>query len=305
MMHELDVEVGIFVEDQLAIGRALVIERIVGDRRERRLELRQRFHRGGRPRILLAVERKAAVLAIDGHEALLEVAALDGGVRTLLAFEPERVDVLPRDAFHGRDRIGADALMRLRMPGAQAQIAGVHHHRTAAATALHRHHLATAGDDEVLGAGHDGGGRHVDAGDARPAEAIERDRAGTHVIAGIERGHASEIAALGRDLGAAAPEDVFDVSGVDAGALGQRAQHGGAELLRMDARQRALAGLADAARGPACVDDQCVSHGAFLWFLCWRHLSEVSGRSPALPRQTDQAARTQRNGRPSASRSNG
>ncbi len=84
------------------------------------------------------------------------MAALDGGIGALLALQPERVDILPRNAFHCRDRIGADALMRLRMPGAQAQIAGVHHHRTAAATAFHRHHLAAAGDDEILGAGHDG-----------------------------------------------------------------------------------------------------------------------------------------------------
>ena len=33
-------------------------------------------------------------------------------------------------------RIGADALMRLRMPGAQAQIAGIHHERTTAAQIL-------------------------------------------------------------------------------------------------------------------------------------------------------------------------
>src|SRR6185436_7301368 len=76
-----------------------------------------------------------------------------------------------------------------------------------------------------------------------------------------ERRHAPEIAALGGHLRAAAPEDVLDLCGVDSGALGQRAQHGGAELLRMDTRQRSLAGLAYSARRPACVDDQCVSHG--------------------------------------------
>src|SRR5262249_29692676 len=82
-----------------------------------------------------------------------------------------------------------------------------------------------------------------------------------------ERRHASEIAALGRDLRAAAPDDVVDLGGVDAGALGERAEHGSPQLLRMNARQRALAGLADSARGSAGGDGQCVSHGCFLDFL--------------------------------------
>src|SRR5262245_60347812 len=188
-----------------------------------------------RPRIFLAVEREAAVLAIDGYEALLEVTALDRRAGALLAFQPKRVDILPRDAFHGSDRIGADALMRLRMLGTEAKIARIHHHRTAASAAFHRHHLGAARDHEILGTGHDRVGRHVDTRDARTTEAVEGHGARTHVIAGIERRHAPEIAALGRDLRAAAPDDVIDVGSVDAGALGEREQHGGAELLRMDA----------------------------------------------------------------------
>src|SRR5436190_24077702 len=123
-MHEVDIEAGIFVEDELAIGRALVVERVVRNGGKRRLQPGQRFHRGLRPWIFLALERKAAVFAENGDQALLEMAALDRGVRTLLAFQPEGIDVLPRNAFHGRDRIGADALMRLRMPRTEAKIAG-------------------------------------------------------------------------------------------------------------------------------------------------------------------------------------
>src|SRR5262249_23097300 len=71
----------------------------------------------------------------------------------------------------------------------------------------------------------------------------------------------------------------------------ERAQHGGAELLRMNARQRPLAGLADAPRRPAGVDDQCVSHGVVLFFeCCWRFESggtssqlATSGRVAASP----------------------
>ncbi len=73
------------------------------------------FERGLRPRIFLAVERQAAVLAMNRNEALVEVAVPDGVGGLLLALEPKPVDVLPRDAFERRDGVGADTLMRLRM----------------------------------------------------------------------------------------------------------------------------------------------------------------------------------------------
>ena len=263
-MHEVDVEVGIFVQDQFAVGRALVVERVVRDCGECGLETRKTFHRGLRPRIFFAVERKAAVLAMNGNEALAEMAALDGGSRSLLAFQSELVDVLPRNAFEGCDRVGANALVRLRMPGTQAQVAGIHHERPLAATAFHRHHLGAAGDHKVLGTGHDRIGRHVDAGDAGAAEAIERNGAGAHVIAGIERRHPPQISALLAALRTGAPDDVIDVSRVDPGAIRQRPQHGRAQLLWMDARERALAGLANASRRSACVDNQRVNHGVSL-----------------------------------------
>ena len=242
---------------------------------KRRLQAGQPFERGLRPRVFLAIEREAAVFAVDRHEALVEMAALDGGRRPLLAFEAELIDILPRDAFQRRHRVGADALMRLRMPGAQAKIAVVHHERPLAATAFHRHHLGAAGDHEILGARHDRVGRHVDAGDAGTAEPVQRHRAGAHVIAGIERRHPAEIAALLAALRTGTPDDVVDISGIDAGAIGQRAQYRCAELLRMDARQGALAGLADAPRRPACVDDQRVNHGVFLKFIDWPHLLPI------------------------------
>ena len=49
-------------------------------------------------------------------------------------------------------------------------------------------------------------------------------------------------------LRAGAPDHVVDLGGVELVALGQRPQHGDAQLLRMDLRQRALADLADAPR---------------------------------------------------------
>src|SRR5690606_27061276 len=90
--------------------------------------------------------------------------------------------------------------------------------------------------------------------------AVERHARGADVVARIERGHAPEVARLLADLGARAPDDVVDVGGAQRIALGERAQDGGAEVLRMHVREGALAGLADAARRAAGVDDQCVGH---------------------------------------------
>ncbi|MGY3357184.1 hypothetical protein ACVWZK_003847 [Bradyrhizobium sp. GM0.4] len=108
--------------------------------------------------------------------------------------------------------------------------------------------------------GHDRACGHVDGGDAGAAEAVERYGTRAHVVAGVQRRHAAEIAALRCDLRAAAPDDVVDVGGVDAGARRERAQHGCSQLLRMNARERPLAGLANAPRGPAGIDDECVDH---------------------------------------------
>ena len=49
--------------------------------------------------------------------------------RAPLALERERVDVVARRALEGRDHVGADALVRLRVQIAQMQIAGVEHAR--------------------------------------------------------------------------------------------------------------------------------------------------------------------------------
>ncbi len=182
----------------------------------------------------------------------------------MLALKPQRIDVLPGDTFERRDGVGANALMRLRMPGAEAKIAGVHHHGAFAAASLHRHHLGTTGDHEILEARHDSGGCHVDAGDAGSAEAVERHAAGTEVISGIESGHPAEIAALLAALGTGAPDNVVDIGGIDPGAIGQRPQHGSTELLRMNAGQRTFSDLANASRRSACIDDQRVNHGVFL-----------------------------------------
>src|SRR3546814_6385741 len=61
-----------------------------------------------------------------------------------------------------------------------------------------------------LHAGHHRGDGHVRGGDARTAEAVEGDAAGGDVVAGVEGGHAPEVAALGADLHARAPHHVVE-----------------------------------------------------------------------------------------------
>jgi hypothetical protein len=146
---------------------------------------------------------------------------------------------------------------------AQAQVAVVHERQAGEAAhvgLVGRHHLGAAGDDHVLHAGHDRHGPEVRGGDARAAEPVERDAAGGDGEAGVERGHAPEVAALGADLGAGAEDDVVDVGGVQIVALGDGGQHRRPEALRVGRRQRSLPHLADPPRRAAAVDDPGVTH---------------------------------------------
>ena len=117
----------------------------------------------------------------------------------------------------------------------------------------------------VLQAGHDRGGGEVDGGDPRAAVAVEGHAARVDVVAGIERGHAAEVAALGADLAAGAPDDVVDVGGVEAVPLGQGPQDGGADDLGVLVGEGPLADLADAPRGADGVDDPCFRHCGAPW----------------------------------------
>jgi hypothetical protein len=99
---------------------------------------------------------------VDGHQALVEPAVADRVVGALLALIGERVEGFARDVLERRDGVGADALMRLRMMGAQAQVASVHEGRRFRSRWLPcRHHLGAARDHEIFHAGHDAGGGEV------------------------------------------------------------------------------------------------------------------------------------------------
>jgi hypothetical protein len=95
---------------------------------------------------------------------------------------------------------------------------------------------------------------------ARTAEAVQRHAAGADVKAGVERRHAPKVAALLADLGAGAPHHVVHLGGVQLVALGDGAQDGRAQTLRVNLGQRALGVFADPARGAAGVDDPGFGH---------------------------------------------
>ena len=103
---------------------------------------------------------------------------------------------------------------------------------------VRRHHLGAAGDDEMLEARAmiEAAAKH-DGGDAGAAEAVERDATDPHVVAGVERRHAPEVAALGPHLHARAEDDVVDVGGVEAVAVADGGEDGGAKALRVDGRR--------------------------------------------------------------------
>ena len=289
VVDEVDLEIGIFLQDQFAERQAVGVERNIGELLEGGLERREAFGRGLRPREFLAVERDRAVVIVHGDEALFEVTGLDRGVGAALALQGKGVDIGAGDALHRGDGVGADALIGLRMHGAQVQVAGVEQRRAVlgAAAARHRHHLGAAGDDEIGHAGHDGRGREVHRGYARAAETIQRHAARAHVVAGVEGRHTAKIAALRAALRAGAPDHVIDFRGVDAGAFGERLQDGRTQALRMDLRQRALGMFADAAGCAAGVDDPSVGHGAGSFTFSSRMLS---GRHRAHAVKSDVAA---------------
>ena len=217
------------------------------------------------------VEGDGAVVVVHRDEAALEAALLDRLGGALLRLEGEVVERLAGDAFQRGDGVAADALVRLRVDRAQVGVAGVHERRQAghAVRRVGRHHVGAAGDDDVLEARRDHAGGEVRRGDAAAAEAVERDAARLDVVAGVERAHAAEVAGLRAGLVARAPDDVVDLGGVEVVALGDRRQHRRGEALRMQVGERTLAGLADAARRAAGVDDQGFRHVVFPFEWHW------------------------------------
>jgi hypothetical protein len=213
-------------------------------------------------REFLTVQRYAAVLVIDGHHRLGEAVLLDRTVCALLTDQRERIDGFAGDAFLGGNRVAAHALVRLRVDFVERGVARAHAERLQTGIGFLgadlrgvAHHFGTAGDDAILHARHHRRGGEVDAADAAAAETVERGARGLGVITRRERRHATEVAALLALLRRGRPDDIVDRRGVEMVALLDRLQHRRGKMLRVEVRERALAGLADAARGADGVDD--------------------------------------------------
>ena len=270
MVDVVDLEIRIDLVDQLAEGRALLVQLEVSDLGERRLQFGKPFTGRVRAWELFVVQQQLAVMVIDRHQRLVEMTVLDRVVGALLAHKGQVVHRLAVDAFEGRNRIGAHALVWLRVHVAQVLVAAVEErgHGLMARLAVERHHFRAAGDHEVFHAGHDVGRGDVHRGDARAAEAVQRHTGGAHVVARIKRSHAAEVTGLLAALGRGAPNDVVHVFGLQIVALGKRLENGGTEMLRMALPQSTLPGLTDGPRGAARIDDPCFRHFLILAGSC-------------------------------------
>ena len=209
------------------------------------------------------VQRHRAVVVVDRDQTLGEPALGDGDRRPALAFEGQGVDGLARNALHGRDGVGANALVGLRVQSAEMAIAGIHQRRPVLGTAAvgHGHHFGSARHYHVGHAGHDGRRRQVHRGNAGTAESVEGDAARAHVVPRVQRRHAAQVAGRRSALRTGAPDHVVDLGGINAVALGQGPQHRRAQALRVEMRQRALAEFSHAAGRAAGVDDPGFGHG--------------------------------------------
>ena len=174
--------------------------------------------------------------------------------------EREAVDVLAREALARRDQVGRDALRHDGCSAlAQLLVEAVEHRRrrcpSARATSTRRRRRSPAS----MLPGHDAlRGDELTACETRAAEAVERDAGGSARASPPRARVARDARALLADLRDAArrrrPRRRPGRSRCACAAL-QRLRE---QLLRVDAREPALARLAAAARGTNCVDDPCL-----------------------------------------------
>src|SRR5690606_19648614 len=137
-----------FLLDQLAESGAGVIDRVIHETAEGRLQLGDALQRGFRTRIFFAVQRQAAVVAIDRNQALGETAFLDGDGGAALRLDTEGIDVLTAESFFLGDDVGGEADVAHRVDFAQVQVTAV----DVAAGRIgggHRHHFDATGDDQI------------------------------------------------------------------------------------------------------------------------------------------------------------
>ena len=200
------------------------------------------------------VQGQGAVFVVDGHHGASEAILGDGCLGTLLAFIGEAIHVFPADAFEGGDEVCADTLVPLGLKVPEGHVARVHKAAPGKGRGV-GHHFRASGDYAVFHARHDAGGGEVHGGDAGAAEAVQGDAAGGGVPAREEEGHATEAGALLAFLGARAPDHIVHLGGIQIVTRLQRLQHRGAQMLRMQMGEGALALLPNAPGRPRRVDD--------------------------------------------------
>src|SRR5471030_1818338 len=115
MMNVLYLQARIFPLYQTAIGRAALVQSIVGDRGERGLERRESFGGRLRTRKLFLVQRHAAVEIQHRNQTAIKETALNRAGGAPLALQRQGVEVGAAYFFQGRDGIGAHTLVRLRV----------------------------------------------------------------------------------------------------------------------------------------------------------------------------------------------
>ena len=123
-----------------------------------------------------------------------------------------------------------------------------------------RHRLDAAADEHVAVADRDRVRRGVDRLEARAAQPVDGQAADLDREVGQQQRHPGDVAVVLAGLVGAAEDDVLDEGRVDAGAVDDGAQHGGGEVVRPDARERAAVAADRRADG---LDDPGLADGAF------------------------------------------
>ena len=220
-----------------------------------------------RDRALLALEREG-VLALAAHAPALGdvLRGLAHGIRVVALGQP-RVHEAPAER-----RVGE--LARAAVPGAlglELDVRGA------------GHRLDAAADEDVAVADRDRVRRGVDRLEPRPAQPVDRQPAHLDREVGEQQGHPRDVAVVLAGLVGAAQDHVLDERRVDAGAVDDRAQDDGREVVRADARERAAVAADRRADG---LDDPGLADRSV---RVSRHRSIVSQRQDdrVLPRWAD------------------
>jgi hypothetical protein len=185
---------------------------------------------------------------------------------TVLGADGELVQLGAGQAPPLGDHLGAEALVR-ELALEEALQRGTERKLAAGERRAHRdpaHRLDAARDGHVVLAGDQAGGGEVHRLLGRAALTVHGHAGDAQRPARGDHRGAGDVEGLLADLAHAAPDDVVDLRGVNAGLLRQGLQHVGRQVHRVDARQRASR-LSLADRRPDCpYDNRVTCHGFLL-----------------------------------------